>query len=129
MRHNRTRQDKTNQIKKNSLIFTVFVFVFLVPPADTLPLRAELGTWTLFVRTGVLVKLGFLVPVPVKSSDVSCFIEGRENLSVFFKPSLSFTEMNEFDFVFVLTVSCSYSVYVLKLADFLCQFLPNFILI
>ena len=129
MKRDRTELDKTKQIKKNSLIFTVFVFVFLVPPADTLPLRAELGTWTLFVRTGVLVKLGFLVPVPVKSSDVSCFIEGRENLSVFFKPSLSFTEMNEFDFVFVLTVSCSYSVYVLKLADFLCQFLPNFILI
>jgi hypothetical protein len=97
--------------------------------ADSLPLRAELGPWILFVRAGVLVKLGFLVPdpVPVASSDVFCIMEGREDFSGLFKPSFSLTELDEFEFVcvFVLTVSCSYSAYVQKLADFLCQFLPN----
>jgi hypothetical protein len=105
--------------------------------ADSLPLRAELGPWILFVRTGVLVKLVFLVPdpdpdpvpVPVASSNVFCIMEGREDFSGLLKPSFSLTELDEFEFEFVcvlvFTVSCSYSAYVQKLADFLCQFLPN----
>ena len=70
----------------------------------------------MLVKTVFLLPVPVPVPVPVTSSEY--MTEGRDDFSVLLEPSL--TDSDEF------ASSCSYSAYVQKLADFLCQFLPNF---